>query len=171
VEISKGINIYNSREVTTPGGVFLSFIPNLYKGERGNLVMIEKKLTETKIGEPILVKEKNNDKGKYFVIRTPKGGENKYHLFTISCGGEQDHRMRYGHFKVKNITDGIIVCDISSGWGDNHKVIVALKESTGYIEIEGNHGSGFKGRNPQSNFLIRLKSDGSQESITDLDVD
>ncbi len=171
MNISKQIDIRNSREVTTPGGIFLSFIPHLFKGDRGNLVMVEKAIIEKiKTGESVMVKEKMNDKGKYFVIRTPKGGEDKYHLFTISCGGSQDRRESYGHFTVKNIVDGITIYDISSWWGDNHKVLIALKKD-GYVEIEGNHGSGFKGRNPQPDFLIRLKSDGFQESITDLDID
>src|SRR3989344_9532633 len=170
MEILKKIEISSPREFTTPGGVFISFIPHLFKGNRGNLIMVEKAIIEKiSAGEPVSVKEKSNDKGKYFVIRTPKGGEDKFHLFSISCGGGQDCREDYGFFKVKNIGEGVILYDISSGWGDNHEVLIALKDG-GYAEIEGNNGAGFKGRHPQPDFLIRLKSDGSQESITDLDV-
>lgn len=171
MNISKQIDIQNSREVTTPGGVFLSFIPHLFKGERGNLVMVERAIIEKiKTGEPVLVKEKTNDKGKYFVIRTPKNGEDKYNLFTLKSGGSQDHRYGEGYFKIRNIVNGFIIHDMSSSWGSNHEVLIALKEG-GIAEIEGNHGSGFKFRDPQPDFLIRLKSDGSQEQITDLDVE
>ena len=171
MNIFKQINIQNSREVTTPGGIFLSFIPRLFKGERGGLIMIEKSIIEKiNAGEPAMVKEKTNEKGKYFVVRAPKNGEDKCHLFTLSCGGSQDHREHYGHFTLKSEVGGTVIYDISSWWGDNHEVLIALKEG-GYVEIEGNHGSGFKGRNPQPDFLIRLNYDGSQESITDLDVE
>lgn len=160
----------NSWEVTTPGGVFVLFIPHLFKGDRGNLIMVEKAIIEKiQAGEPVMVKEKTNNKGKYYVIRSCKGAEEGYHLFTIFSGGSQDHRKNYGYFTISRIVDGMIIYDISSWWGDNHEVLVALKNE-GYMEIKGNNGSGFKGRNPQPDFLIRLKSDGSKESITDLDI-
>lgn len=171
MQISQQIDIRNSREVKTPGGIFLTFIPHLFKGDRGDLIMVEKAIVEKiKTGEPVTVKEKTNEKGKYFVVRAPKGGEDKYRLFTLSCGGSQDRREHYGHFNVSSVVNGIVVCDITSDWGDNHEVIIALKEG-GYAKVEGNHGSGFKGRDPQPDFLVTLKGDGSQESITDLDVD
>lgn len=171
MDILKGIDVKNPREITTPGGIFLTFIPHLFKGDRGNLIMVEKAIIEKiRSGEPVMVKEKNNDKGKYFVVRNAQKGEDKFFLFTISCGGSQDHRTSHGYFSIKNVMNGFIVHDISSWWGDNHEVLIALQPN-GYVEVEGNPGSGFKGRNPQPDFLIRLKSDGSQEHITDLDVE
>ena len=171
MELIKGFSVSDAREVTTQGGVFFSLIPHLYKGERGSLIMAEKAIMEKiNAGEPVMVREKSNEKGKYVVVRTPRDNEDKYFLFTLSSGGSQDHRYSYGHFKINSITDGIILCDISGWWGDQHKAIIAIKAG-GFAEIEGNHGAGFKSKNPQPNFLIHLKSDGSQESTTNLDLD
>ncbi len=174
MRISKEIDYHNHREINTPGGVFFSFIPHLFKGDRGSLIMIEKKLVKKIYEEEktlVTVREKiSKDDRKYFVIRSPKNKEDKYRLFVISCGGNQDRREDYGHFKIKNIKDGTIIYDISSWWGENHQVLVALKKD-GYVEIEGNHGAGFKGRHPQPDFLIKLNGDGSEEHITDLDID
>ena len=171
MEITKGFSVSDAREVTTQGGVFFSLIPHLYKGERGCQIMAEKAIMEKiNAGEPVMVREKSNEKGKYIVVRTSRDNEDKYFLFTLSSGGSQDHRYSYGQFKINSITDGIVLCDISGWWGDQHKAIIALKAG-GFAEIEGNHGAGFKSKNPQPNFLIHLKSDGSQESTTNLDLD
>lgn len=162
----------NGREFTTPGGDFISFIPKLFKGEKGKMIIVEKTMIENiSNGEPVAVREKTgkND-NKYFVIRAPKPGEKKFKLFIISSGGGQDHREDYGWFKIKNIANGFVVYDISSWWGSNHEVLIALEDG-GSAELEGNHGAGFKSRSPQPDFLIRLKSDGSEQAITDLDLD
>lgn len=133
--------------------------------------MVEKVVIEKiKAGEPVMVKEKSNDKGKYFVVRTAKTSEDKYHLFTISSGGSQDRRQSHGHFQIKSINNGFIVHDISSWWGSNHEVLLAIKDG-GYAEIEGNHGAGFKDRGPQPDFLIQLQSSGEQKEISNMDLE
>lgn len=173
MEIKKRIELGRSyRDVETPGGLFISFIPSLFKGERGSLIMLEKSIYSEKKGEiqAVVVKEKQNIKGKYFVIRSAKNQEEKFNLFTLVSGGDQDSRSDRGWYKVKKVENGIILHDISSSWGSNRQTLVALKDG-GYLDIKGNHGSGFKRRDPQPDFLIRLNFDGTTKEMTDLDVD
>ncbi len=172
MEYQKGMVIGSQcRETQTPGGKFFVFVPSLFKGERGPMIMVEEKIHQIMATTPVVVKEKEDkNKKRYVVIRSAKPGEETYQIFRFSSGGGQDHRQDHGQFKIDEVRDGIILYDISSWWGSNHDAVVAIKK-TGYIKISGNHGAGFKSRNPQPDFAISINFEGKEESFLDIDVD
>lgn len=168
--IEKGIDISGYRKVITPDGIFLSFIPCFRDGDVGDLIMVEKKTAKlVKTGKPVMLKEKpNGEHDKYFVVRKPKEGEDKYRMFSISS--YQSYDMHHNYFRIINIVNGIIMLDIKDLYHVDREVIIALKDD-GYALITGNHGIGKYDSNLRPNFLIKLKGDGSQEEITNFDVE
>jgi len=165
-----GMEVSKSRVTETPGGRFFIFKPYLFKGESGRMIMVEEAAVDD-IKQPLVVKEKTDKNGKkYFVVRRPRPGEEVRTILTLKSGGNQDHRTDRGHFKINDPGEAIVICDISSYWGDNHLAIVALKEGD-CLQASGNHGSGFKRRNPQPNFCVNIDASGKMLEVCDLDVD
>lgn len=164
------MEISKERITETPGGKFFIFKRHLFKGDTGPMIMVEEAIAGD-VKQPLVVKEKTDKNGKkYFVVRRPRPGEETRTILTLESGGSQDHRTDHGHFKIDDPGEAIVICDISSYWGDNHLAIVALKESD-CLQVSGNHGSGFKGRNPQPDFCINIDASGKMSEVCDLDVD